>query len=426
MSNGIVIIGSGFAARQLVKNIRKQDATIPLTLIAADSMDEYNKPDLSHVISQGQRADDLTRQTAGEFAEQFNLHLFPQTWVTDIDAEARVVKSQNNQWQYDKLVLATGASAFVPPVPGRELMLTLNSQQEYRACETQLRDARRVLIVGGGLIGSELAMDFCRAGKAVTLIDNAASILASLMPPEVSSRLQHRLTEMGVHLLLKSQLQGLEKTDSGILATLDRQRSIEVDAVIAATGLRPETALARRAGLTINRGVCVDSYLQTSNADIYALGDCAEINGQVLPFLQPIQLSAMVLAKNLLGNNTPLKLPAKTSNADIYALGDCAEINGQVLPFLQPIQLSAMVLAKNLLGNNTPLKLPAMLVKIKTPELPLHLAGETQRQDLRWQINTERQGMVARGVDDADQLRAFVVSEDRMKEAFGLLKTLPM
>ncbi|EFH3100419.1 NADH:flavorubredoxin reductase NorW [Escherichia coli] len=375
MSNGIVIIGSGFAARQLVKNIRKQDATIPLTLIAADSMDEYNKPDLSHVISKGQRADDLTRQTAGEFAEQFNLRLFPHTWVTDIDAEAHVVKSQNNQWQYDKLVLATGASAFVPPVTGRELMLTLNSQQEYRACETQLRDARRVLIVGGGLIGSELAMDFCRAGKAVTLIDNAASILASLMPPEVSSRLLHRLTEMGVHLLLKSQLQGLEKTDSGILATLDRQRSIEVDAVIAATGLRPETALARRAGLTINRGVCVDSYLQTSNADIYALGDCAEINGQVLPFLQPIQLSGMVLAKNLLGNNTPLKLPA-------------------------------------------------MLVKIKTPELPLHLAGETQRQDLRWQINTESQGMVARGVDDADQLRAFVVSEDRMKEAFGLLKTL--
>ncbi len=77
MSNGIVIIGSGFAARQLVKNIRKQDATSPLTLIAADSMDEYNKPDLSHVISQGQRADDLTRQTAGEFAEQFNLHLKP-------------------------------------------------------------------------------------------------------------------------------------------------------------------------------------------------------------------------------------------------------------------------------------------------------------------------------------------------------------
>ena len=377
MSNGIVIIGSGFAARQLAKNIRKQDATVPLTLIAADSMDEYNKPDLSHVISLSQRANDLTRQPAGEFAEQFNLRLFPYTWVTDIDAAAHYVKAKDKQWHYDKLVLATGASAFVPPIEGRELMLTLNSQQEYQACETTLRDARRVMIVGGGLIGTELAMDFCRAGKYVTLVDHAASILSALMPAEVSSRLQHRLTDMGVHHLLKSQLQSLTKTDTGIRATLDRNRSVEVEVVIAATGLRPETVLAHRAGAETHRGVKVDSYLQTTQPDIYALGDCAEINGQVLPFLQPIQIGAMVLAKNLLGISTPLKLPA-------------------------------------------------MLVKVKTPELPLHLAGETQRQDLKWQITLEPQGMVARGMDDDGQLRAFVVSEDRMKEAFALLKSLPV
>ncbi|MBW4209189.1 NADH:flavorubredoxin reductase NorW [Enterobacter asburiae] len=376
MSNGIVIIGSGFAARQLVKNIRKQDASMPLTVIAADSMDEYNKPDLSHVISQNQRAEDLTRQTAGEFAEQFNLRLFPYTWVTDIDAAARVVKAKEKTWQYDRLVLATGASPFVPPIEGRELMLTLNSQQEYQASETALRDAQRVMIVGGGLIGTELAMDFCRAGKSVTLVDHAASILSSLMPAEVSSRLQHRLTDMGVHLLLKSQLHSLSKTEGGIRVTLDRSRSVEVDAVIAATGLRPETALAHRAGAETGRGVKVNSYLQTTQPDIYALGDCAEINGQVLPFLQPIQLSAMYLAKNLLGGSAPLKLPA-------------------------------------------------MLIKVKTPELPLHLAGETQRQDLNWQITLEPQGMVARGADNEGQLRAFVVSEDRMKEAFSLLKLLP-
>ena len=205
MSDGIVIIGSGFAARQLVKNIRKQDTQIPLTLIAADSMDEYNKPDLSHVISRGQKADDLTLQSAGEFAEQYNLRLFPHTWVSDIDAENRLVKSQDNQWRYDKLVLATGATPFIPPVPGRELMLTLNSQREYGAAQSQLHDAKRVLIVGGGLIGCELAMDFCRAGKAVTVVDNSASVLAALMPPEASSRLQHRLTEMGVHLMLKAR-----------------------------------------------------------------------------------------------------------------------------------------------------------------------------------------------------------------------------
>jgi len=376
MNHGIVIIGSGFAARQLVKNIRKLDVNVPVALIAADSIDEYNKPDLSHVISQSQRADDLTRQTAGEFAEQFNLRLFPWAWVTDIDAAAHVVKAGDRSWPYDKLVLATGASAFVPPVEGRELMLTLNSQREYRACETALRDAQRVMIVGSGLIGTELAMDFCRAGKAVTLIDQAASILPALMPPEVSSRLQHRLTDMGVQLLLKSQLQRLEKTAGGIRVQLDRSRSVEVDAVVAATGLRAETALAQRAGAATHRGVKVDSYLQTTQPDIYALGDCAEINDSVLPFLQPIQLSAMYLAKNLLGARVPLTLPA-------------------------------------------------MLVKVKTPELPLQLAGESGRRDLRWQMETSAAGMVAQGVNEEGQLCAFAISEDRMKEAFTLLKQLP-
>ncbi|MFK3706191.1 nitric oxide reductase FlRd-NAD(+) reductase [Raoultella sp. BIGb0138] len=375
MSDGIVIIGSGFAARQLVKNIRKQDTQIPLTLIAADSMDEYNKPDLSHVVSRGQSADDLTLQTAGAFAEQYNLRLFPHTWVSDIDAGAKVVKSQDRAWRYDKLVLATGATPFIPPVPGRELMLTLNSQREYGAAQSQLRDAGRVLIVGGGLIGCELAMDFCRAGKAVTVVDNSASVLSALMPPEVSSRLQHRLTGMGVHLMLKTQLEGLEQTADGIRVSVDRQRALTVDAVVAAAGLRPDTALAQRAGLNINRGVVVDSHLCSSHPAIYALGDCAEINGMVLPFLQPILLSAMCLAKNLLA---------------------------------QPGELT----------------LPPMLVKVKTPDLPLHLAGDTRREDLTWHIVAAKEGLVAKGVAADNQLHAFVVSEDRMKEAFALLKQL--
>ncbi|MRS14046.1 NADH:flavorubredoxin reductase NorW [Enterobacteriaceae bacterium RIT691] len=375
MTSGIVIIGSGFAARQLVKNIRKQDPAIPLTLIAADSMDEYNKPDLSHAISRDQRADDLTLQTAGEFAEQYHLHLFPHTWVTAIDPVARVVKSADRQWGYDKLVLATGARAALPPVDGKALLITLNSQQEYAAAQQQLHDARRVLIVGGGLIGCELAMDFHRAGKAVSVIDSSASLLSSLMPPEVSSRLQHQLTQSGVELLLNSQVKSLSQGENGVVVTIDHGQQRTVDAVIAATGLRPETALAQRAGVTVNRGIVVNNQLQTSDPHIFALGDCAEINGQMLPFLQPILLSALSLAKTLLG--TPADL-----------------------------------------------KLSPMLVKIKTPLLPLQLAGETPRKDLHWTLEINGAGMTAQGFDDNDRLRAFVVSEEKMKQAFGLLKQL--
>lgn len=375
MNHGIVIIGSGFAARQLVKNIRKHDAQVPVRMIAADSMDEYNKPDLSHVISLNQRAEDLTRQRAGEFAEQFNLTLNTNTWVSDIDPHERMVKCGSQQFSYDKLVLATGSSALLPPIPGKELMLTLNSQQEYLACESSLHDAQRVMILGGGLIGTELAMDFCRAGKQVIVVDNSASLLASLMPAEVSSRLQHRLNQMGVELLFNQRLESLSKTPQGISAALSNGRIVGVDAVVAAIGLRPNISLAQHAGIAVSRGIQVNRQLQTSDANIYALGDCAEIDGKVLPFLQPIQFSAMTLAKNLLGA------------ADGLAL-------------------------------------PAMLVKVKTPELPLHLAGETQRTDLSWQITADPQGLIAKGFDEAQQLRAFIVSEAHMKLAFGLLREL--
>jgi NAD(P)H-nitrite reductase len=375
MTHGIVIIGSGFAARQLVKNIRKQDGQIPLTLIAADSMDEYNKPDLSHVISRAQPADDLTLQSAGDFAEQYNLTLFPQTWVTDIDPAAKIVKSADRSWHYDKLVLATGARTAIPPIAGKALLTTLNSQQEYAASQHALRDAKRVLIIGGGLIGCELAMDFHTAGKTVSVVDSSASLLSSLMPPEASSRLQHKLTHSGVELLLNSQVQSLTKGSEGITVQLSGHRERIVDVVVAATGLHPETGLALRAGVTVNRGIVVNNQLQTSDPHIYALGDCAEIGGKLLPFLQPILLSSLSLAKTLLGAASELKLPP-------------------------------------------------MLVKIKTPLLPLQLAGETHREDLNWHLVSSRDGMVARGIDEEGKVRGFVVSEGQMKQAFALLKAL--
>ncbi|GLX64198.1 nitric oxide reductase FlRd-NAD(+) reductase [Proteus vulgaris] len=377
LSNGIVIIGAGFAARQLVKNIRKFNADIPITLIASDSIDEYNKPDLSHVISQAQSADDLTKQTAQDFAQQYQLAIHPYTQITDINTdEKRIQSMQGEQWYYDKLILATGAKTYCPPISGHELMLTLNSQQEYRAYETQIHHAKRVLILGAGLIGTELAMDFSRAGKEVILADISGQLLSSLIPSDLSGRLQSSLTEIGVRLMLKSPLQSLTQTDNGILATFNQHHQLTVDCVIAATGLTPNIELAHLAGLHTDRGIIVNKYLQSSDKDIYALGDCAQINGNLLPFLQPIQLSAMHLAKSLVSE------------------------------------------------NNAPLNLPPMIIRVKTPLMPLHLAGETARKDLTWNISTTQSGIIAKGFDENDVLRAFVVTEEQVKEAFALLRAL--
>lgn len=375
MNHGILIVGSGFAARQLVKSLRKLDGNVPISLIAADSCDEYNKPELSHVISQHQSADALTRQTVGSFAEQYRVTVHPNTRITALDSQQKTVSSDERCWRYDKLVLAMGASAIVPPVPGHQHMLTLNSQQEYRSGEAALLQARQVLILGGGLIGCELAMDMCRAGKRVTLVDKACSLMSALMPVEASSGLQHRLQQMGVELVFNQQLTAIEQRQNGMQVTLSNQRHLLVDAVVSAIGLKPNIALAQQANLQVNQGIQVDLSLQTSAQDVYALGDCAEIEGQLMPFLLPIQFSATTLAKNLLG----------TAEA---------------------------------------VKFPAMLIKVKTPDLPVHLAGETQRQDLSWSISVDPQGMVAKGWDQQQQLRAFIVSEDHMKQAFSLLKVL--
>jgi nitric oxide reductase FlRd-NAD(+) reductase len=158
-----VVIGSGFAAQQLVKSLRKLDAEQPIRLITADSGDEYNKPDLSHVVSRGCAAAAMTRQSGSDFAEQQRIALLPHCPVHGIDPARRLVLTEQGI-PYGQLVLATGASAARPDLPGSE---SGHPQQPagVAAIEAQLRQARRILVLGAGLIGCELAMDMASAGK---------------------------------------------------------------------------------------------------------------------------------------------------------------------------------------------------------------------------------------------------------------------
>ncbi|MEA9390172.1 NADH:flavorubredoxin reductase NorW [Acerihabitans sp. TG2] len=376
MEQNIIIIGSGFAARQLVKNIRRIDKRVAITLIAADSGDEYNKPDLSHVFSLRQKADDLTRQDAQQFAQENSLSLHTHTRVTAIDRQRKQIFCGEQRFNYQKLVLATGAQAILPSVSGKEWIFTFNSQAEYRQHQDVLHLAQRIVVLGGGLIGTELAMDLSRASKQVTLVDRAHSLLAAVMPAKISSRLQHKFSQMGVEMALNNELIRIDKTAKGLDVSLKNGLTINAGAVIAAIGLKPETSLAADAGLNTQRGILVNGQLQTSDPDIYALGDCAEIEGKVQPFLQPAQLGAMTLAKNLLG------------------------------------------------GTGT-LRLSVMLVKVKTPDLPLFFAGETRRTDLSWEITMSSKGMMAQGHDPQGQLCAFIATEESTSQAFTLLRKLP-
>ncbi|WP_368181078.1 NADH:flavorubredoxin reductase NorW [Aeromonas sp. R7-5] len=377
ISREIVVIGSGFAAQQLVKSLRKLDWDQPIRLITADSGDEYNKPDLSHVVSRGCPAAAMTRQSGSDFAEQQRIALLPHCPVHGIDPARRLVLTAQGEFPYGQLVLATGASAARPDLPGSEHLVTLNSQQEYAATEAQLRQARRILVLGAGLIGCELAMDMASDGREVTLLDLADSPLSALLPATLTQPLQQALRTQGVSLQFGTGLARMDaQPGDGWRVTLTDGRVSEQDLVIVAIGLRPNLALARGAGLAVARGILVDDRLQTSDPHIFALGDCMQWQGQLLPFLQPIVLGANALARTLLGTPTPLTLPP-------------------------------------------------MLVKVKTPRYPLQLAGRTRGEDLAWQCRWNSHGMVAEARDEAGELCGFVVGGDQMSAAFPLLRQLP-
>lgn len=377
ISREIVVIGSGFAAQQLVKSLRKLDWDQPIRLITADSGDEYNKPDLSHVVSRGCAAAAMTRLSGSDFAEQQRIALLPHSPVLGIDPARRLVLTEQGEFPYGKLVLATGASAVRPEIPGSEHLVTLNSQQEYAAAEGAIQQARRILVLGAGLIGCELAMDMASAGKEVTLVDLADSPLSALLPATLTQPLQQALRSQGVSLQLGLGIARIDgQPGDGWRVTLSDGRVSEQDLVIAAIGLRPNLALARGAGLAVERGILVDDRLQTSDPHIFALGDCVQWQGQLLPFLQPIVLGANALARTLLGTPTPLTLSP-------------------------------------------------MLVKVKTPRYPLQLAGRTRGEDLVWQCRWNSHGMVAEARDQAGDLCGFVVGGDQMSAAFLLLRQLP-
>ncbi|MFM4718839.1 NADH:flavorubredoxin reductase NorW [Aeromonas bivalvium] len=377
----IVVIGSGFAAQQLVKSLRKLDGEQPIRLITADSGDEYNKPDLSHVVSRGCPAAAMTRQSGSDFAEQQRIALLPHCPVLGIDPVRRTLLTSQGEVPYGQLVLATGASAARPELPGSEHLVTLNSQQEYAAAEARIRAASRILVLGAGLIGCELAMDMASAGKEVTLLDLADNPLSTLLPATLSQPLQQALREQGVKLLLGTGIaeihpQDPDRPNDGLLVTLSDGLTCAQDLVIAAIGLKPNLTLAESAGLEVGRGIRVDECLRTSDPHIFALGDGIEWRGQLLPFLQPIVLGANALAKTLLGTPTALTLPP-------------------------------------------------MLVKVKTPHYPLQLAGRTRGEDLAWQCRWNRHGMVAEARGADGELCGFVVGGDQMSAAFPLLRQLP-
>ena len=308
----VVIIGSGLAGYTVAREFRKLDADTPVVMLSQDHGGFYSKPMLSNAFAQKKTADSLLMKDAAKMAAEIKVEVRPNSTVTAIDPQQNQVRVNGEVLQYSKLVLALGADTIRLPLQGdgAAAVLSVNDLDDYRRFRVAVEGKKDIAILGAGLIGCEFANDLVIAGYKVHVIDLAPQLLGRLLPAESATFIQRKLEEEGVVFHLGASTEKIEQDGAHFKLSLASGENIKVDVVLSAVGLKPRTELAATAGIKTNRGIVVNGLLQTNFDNIYALGDCAEVNGRVLPFVMPIMQAARALAPILTGKPTPVHYPA--------------------------------------------------------------------------------------------------------------------
>ena len=308
----LVIIGSGLAGYTVAREFRKLDVLTPVIILTQDHGGFYSKPMLSNAFAQKKSAESLLMKDAAKMAAEINIEVRANTQVIGINPQLKQVLLEGGTVTYNKLVLALGADPIKLPLQGSgaDAVFSVNDLDEYRRFRVAVLGKKAIVILGAGLIGCEFANDLVGEGYQVHVIDLAPQLLGRLLPPESAAFIQGKLEQEGVQFHLGTSTQLIARSNNQLEITLANGETMLADVVLSAVGLKPRTALAATAGIKVNRGVVVNSFLQTNFDDIYALGDCAEIDGRVLPFVMPIMHAARALAPILTGKPTQLHYPA--------------------------------------------------------------------------------------------------------------------
>jgi len=319
MTSPVVIIGTGLAGYNLAREFRKLDAQTPLLLITADDGRSYSKPMLSTGFAKQKDADGLCMAEPGAMAEQLNAEIRTHTRISGIDPGHKRLWIGEEAVEYRDLVLAWGAQTVQVPIEGDggEQVFPINDLEDYARFRAAAAGKQRVLILGAGLIGCEFANDMSLGGFQVDVVAPCEQIMPTLLHPAAATAVQAGLEGLGVRFHLGPVLTRLQQVAKGLEAHLSDGSVIACDLVVSAIGLRPRTDLAAAAGLQTNRGVCVDRHLRTSHANIFALGDCAEVDGINLLYVMPLMSCARALAQTLAGKPTtvaygPMPITVKT------------------------------------------------------------------------------------------------------------------
>jgi nitrite reductase (NADH) large subunit len=330
VSEPLVIVGNGMAAARLVDELAKAAlGRYAVAVIGDEPRLAYNRVLLSSVLAGETASHDIELRPASWWRDR-GVTLKYGCVATEIDVGRRELKIANEESiGFSKLVLATGSAALRLNVPGADLagVHTFRDSRDVDLLLALAARKKRVVVVGGGLLGLEAAYGLAKAGTQVTLIHLKDRLMDRQLDAPAGALLKTLVEAKGIKILLnantarlhgESRVEGVELTDG---------RRLDADAVIFAAGIQPNISLAKEAGIAVNRGVVVDDHLQTGAPDIFALGECAEHRGVCYGLVEPAYEQARVLAQHLASRSAAypgsvVSTNLKVSGVSVFSAGD--------------------------------------------------------------------------------------------------------
>jgi nitrite reductase (NADH) large subunit len=333
----LVVVGNGMAGMACVEQILKHDACFQIAVVGDETHVNYNRILLSSVLAGEKDADDIVLHPR-EWYREHGIDLRLGVRIVDVDAARKTVYGNDGSaTPYDTLLLATGSSAWMPPIDGldKEGVFAFRTLDDTRALRERSAPGTKAVVIGGGLLGLEAARGLQVHGCDVTVVHLMPSLMERQLDPDGGQYLLMKLETLGIRVLLgRTTTAILGNGHADGVALLDGT-CLDADVVVVAAGIRPNVELAIRAGVAVNRGVIVNDHMETSSEDIFAVGECVEHRGVCYGLVAPLFEQAKVLAATMTGHRGPTytgtvqAATLKIAGVDVFSAGDWSEQNAE-------------------------------------------------------------------------------------------------
>ncbi len=363
----LVVIGNGMAGTKAVQEILSRDRErFHVVMFGAERYGNYDRTLLSDVLTGSKDIKQIFLNPLDWYREH-NIMLHAGAAVTAIDRNNKAVRGDGGiEESYDTLIIATGSRPFVPPTKGVEKkgVFVFRTLDDCQAIEAYARGCRRAAVMGGGLLGLEAARGLLSLELDVTVVEMMPWLMAQQLDAEGGALLQRTMEQMGVQTLLEKTVRRVLGGDRVTGLEFQDGSTLDVDIVVMSCGIRPNAELAGRSGLAVDRGIVVNDRMQTSDPDIYAVGECAQHRGKLYGLVAPLYDQARVLAEHLTGTSSnggyqgskPVS-KLKVMGVQLVSMGDTTpvDLHDEVVSYVEPLRgvYKKMVIRNNRLVGAT-------------------------------------------------------------------------